>query len=358
MAEVRPRSSWRQEVFRADELRALAVEAFAVQEHGVDIRSGLAGAVATAAPLAVGVAAGDRPAGLVAALGGLNIALVVPRADWRSRLWWGTVGLAGGCVSVALASLTSGHTWLLVLTSILWVGTAAFLRAAGRPGALAGFVTGAVFVVVSGLPYGTPPLGTREIWFTVGGSAGLLLMVAARRGPPGPASLPRTTLAAVRAGASQDAAVRSFAVRLALAVGLATAIYRVLEMPHGYWVALTVLAITQPATRATEIRSLQRAAGTLIGVLVTILITALTGDVWVLVVATAIASLGLFALDERGYFWLVVMLTPAALIMLSIGDFQGFLSGVERTLNSGLGILLGLVIGESTRWIGRCTGQD
>jgi uncharacterized membrane protein YccC len=123
-------------------------------------------------------------------------------------------------------------------------------------------------------------------------------------------------------------------------------------MPHGYWIPLTVLAVVQPARRATEVRSLQRAAGTLVGVVVIILVTARTGQVWILVACTAIASLGLFALDERGYFWLVVMLTPTALLMLSVADFQGFEVGVQRTLNSALGIVIGLIIGETAWRIG------
>jgi uncharacterized membrane protein YccC len=168
----------------------------------------------------------------------------------------------------------------------------------------------------------------------------------------------RTAVAAVREGSRHDRTLQAHAVRLALAVALATLIERGLGMPHGYWVPLTVLAILQPATRATEVRVLQRAAGTLVGVAVIIVITALTGEVWVLVSCTAIASLGLFALDERGYFWLVVMLTPAALMMLSIADFQGFLVGVERTLNSALGIVLGLVIGETIGRIGLPASDD
>jgi fucose 4-O-acetylase-like acetyltransferase len=73
----------------------------------------------------------------------------------------------------------------------------------------------------------------------------------------------------------------------------------------------------------------------------------------VLVACIAITSLGLFALDERGYFWLVVMLTPTALFMLSIADFQGFEVGVQRTLNSGLGIVVGLLFAETIVRIGR-----
>ncbi len=347
------KSSWLTEPFRVDELRGLALEAFAVHERGFDLRSGLAGAIATAGPVAVGVAVGDRAAGLAAAIGGLNTALGVPRAGLRSRLWWGTIGAAGGCGAVAVADLAAAHTWLLAVVTVAWVGLWALLRAAGSPGALVGFATSAVFVIFGGFPTNEPPLSSRELWFAVGAAAGLALMVAARRGPEAREPLARATLAAVRRGALHDAALRAHTVRLALAVALATIIERVLKMPHGYWVPLTVLAIVQPGERATEVRCLQRAAGTLVGVVVIVVVTAITDQAGVLVACTAIASLGLFGLDERGYFWLVVMLTPTALLMLSIADFQGFEVGVQRTLDSGLGIILGLVIGETAWRVGR-----
>jgi hypothetical protein len=349
---VPPRSDWLREIFRGEELRGLVADAFAVEVHGIDLWSGIAGAIATAGPVAIGVATGNRAAGLVAGIGGLNTALGVPRAGLRSRLWWGAVGVVGGCGSALLATLATPHTWLLVLVGVAWVGVWALLRAAGPSGALLGFATGAVFVVIGGFPPHAQTLGGRELWFAVGSIVGLALMVAARHGPDPPEPVARTTVVSVREGTLHDSGLRAHAVRLALAVALATLIERGLGMPHGYWVPLTVLAILQPAPRATEIRSLQRAAGTLVGVLAIILVTAVTGDVWALVACTAIASLGLFALDERGYFWLVVMLTPTALMMLSIADFQGFEVGVERTLNSGIGIVLGLAIGETASRIG------
>jgi hypothetical protein len=340
------------EAFRADDVRALVRDAFAVEEHGIDVWSGLAGAIATAAPVAIGVAAGNKGAGLAAGIGGLNTALGVPRAGLRARLWWGAIGAIGGCGAVALTSLVSGHAWLLSLVTAAWVATWALLRAAGTSGAIVGFSIGAVFVIIGGLPHGEPPLGTRVLWFTAGAVAGLALMAGARRGPPPPEHLAARTIEDVRPGALHDAALHAHAARLGAAVGLATLLERALRMPHGYWIPLTVLAILQPDPRATEIRCLQRAAGTLVGVAVVLVITALTGEEWVLVACIAITSLGLFTLDERGYFWLVVWLTPTALLMLSLVDFQGFEVGVQRTLNSGLGIVLGLVFAETIVRIG------
>jgi hypothetical protein len=344
-----PHGRWLEHLRGAESVRELAIEAFAVQEHRIDVWSGLAGAIATAAPAAIGVAAGDRGAGLIAAIGGLNTALGVPRAGWRSRLWWGSIGAIGGWGGVVLATFATVHTWLLVLVTFAWVLAWALLRAAGPRGALVGFATGAVFVIVAGIPPHELALGSRALWYAVGAAAGLALMMAARHGPDPPEPVARATIRAVRDGVLHDAALRLHATRLALAVALATLLERALKMPHGYWVPLTVLAIIQPAERATEVRCVQRAAGTVVGVAAIIVITLSTSAVWPLVVCVALASLGLFALDERGYFWLVVMLTPAALLLLSIADFQGFEVGVQRTLNSALGILIGLVIGE-TAW--------
>jgi hypothetical protein len=337
---------WLGQLRAAEPVRELVVEAFAVKERRIDVWSGLAGAIATAVPAAIGVASGDRGAGLIAAIGGLNTALVVPRAGWRSRLWWGSIGAIGGLAGAVLATLATTHTWLLAVVTFAWVASWALLRAAGPRGALVGFAVAAVFVIVAGIPPGRPPLGSRALWFAVGAAAGLALMMAARRGEDPAEPIANATVTAVREGVLRDEALRVHAVRLGLAVALATLLERALKMQHGYWVPLTVLAIVQPAERATEVRSVQRAAGTVVGVAVIIAVTSLTSAVWPLVACTAIASLGLFALDERGYFWLVVMLTPAALLLLSIADFQGFEVGVERTLDSALGIALGLAIGE------------
>lgn len=68
---------------------AVWAEAFRVERRGVDLRAGLAGAIATCAPLAIGVAANEPEIGVTACFGGLNGALAVPRGTLRERLGWG-----------------------------------------------------------------------------------------------------------------------------------------------------------------------------------------------------------------------------------------------------------------------------
>jgi uncharacterized membrane protein YccC len=93
------------------------------------------------------------------------------------------------------------------------------------------------------------------------------------------------------------------------------------------------------------VRGLQRAAGTLLGTVAVALITIATGEAWVLIACQGVAAFGLFALSERGYFWLVVLLTPTALLTVSAVDPQGVAVAFERAAWSALGIVLGIAAG-------------
>jgi hypothetical protein len=82
-----------------------------------------------------------------------------------------------------------------------------------------------------------------------------------------------------------------------------------------------VLAVLQPNEHASGVRAVQRAVGTLVGTALIALLTIATGDEWLMVTGQGIAAFGLFALFARGYFWLVVLLTPTALLTLSAVDY-------------------------------------
>ena len=146
-----------------------------------------------------------------------------------------------------------------------------------------------------------------------------------------------------------DALLRAHAVRLASIVAATTLLYQSLGLEHGYWVPLTVLAVLQPEERASDVRAVQRAAGTLVGTAVIALLTIATGDEWLMVAGQGIAAFWLFALLSRGYFWLVVLITPTALLTISAVDYQGVAVAAERAAWSALGIVLGLAVAELWR---------
>jgi len=323
----------------------LVREAFRTKERRVDWRSGLAGAAAAIAPLAVGLAVDEPAAGLTASLGGLNVALCVPRADLRARLWWGSLAVLGQAVAVVVAGAASKGDARLVLLSFAWVAVWAFFRAAGPVGALLGFATSAVLVIFAGLPT-SAPLGERLAWSALGAVAGLALMVLARRGPERSIPVGLEALRKVRSALLHDYTLRAYALRLAVAVGAGSLLYVLVDLPHGYWVPLTTLAILQPSEHGTLVRSLQRGAGTLLAVALIVGILLATDNPWPLIACAAATAFLLYAVDERGYFWLVVMLTPSVLLMISAVDFEGDTIALDRVAQTMVGIVIGLAFGE------------
>jgi uncharacterized membrane protein YccC len=330
----------------------LWAEAFRVERRGIDPFAGLAGALASCVPLALGVALDEPEIGVVACFGGLNGALAVPRGPMRERLGWGIGAAVACCVSVALATAVQGSVAASVVVAFAWIGLAAFMRTFGRAGGLTGFVIGAIFVIANGIPTESLDVGTRVLWFLAGSFLGVTLMVAAyarAAPPPGPAGTPLGRVLVRGARQLQhavvgDALLRAHALRLASIVAATTLFYRLLELQHGYWIPLTVLAVLQPDEHASDVRAVQRGAGTLVGTALITLLMITTGDDWLLVTAQGIAAFGLFALFARGYYWLVVLLTPTALLTISAVDYQGDAIAAERAGWTALGIVLSLVI--------------
>jgi len=333
---------------------AVWAEAFRVERRGIDLRAGLAGAVASCAPLALGVATGAPEIGVTACFGGLNAALAVPRGILRERVAWGAGSALACCVSVAIATAVQDSLAASVAAGFALTGLAALLRAAGRNGGLTGFVIGAIFVITNGIPAGSLDLPERVLWFALGSLAGVVLMVAAYAEGAQPARPDATPLReAVVAGArrvarasARDAVLRMHALRLAAIVAGTMLITRLLELDHGYWVPLTVLAVLQPDEHASDVRALQRAAGTLVGTAVIALLTIATGSEWLMVAAQGVAAFGLFALLARSYFWLVVLLTPTALLTISAVDYQGVGVALQRAGWSALGIAIGVAVAQ------------
>lgn len=327
-------------------------EAFRTKERGVDWRSGLAGALASVGPLAIGLAVDEPVAGITAALGGMNVALCVPHADVKARLWWGSVAVLGQVAAVVAAGAARNDDARLVVLTVGWVMVWAFFRAAGPAGALVGFANSAVFVIFAGLPT-TLSLGEQVALFVLGAVLGLALMVVARSRPA--LSIPFGSAALRKVGSALrgDVGLRAHAGRLSVAVGGGSLFYSLAGLSHGYWVPLTTLAVLQPTQHGTRLRSLQRVAGTLVAAGLIVVVLLATDDRWWLVVCSSITAFLLFALDERGYFWLVVLLTPTVLLMISCVDDDGDKVVLDRVAQTVIGVVIGFAIAETVNEVAR-----
>jgi hypothetical protein len=335
-------------------------DAFAVDEPAMDVLGGAAGAVATTAPLALGLVLDQPAAGLAAALGGLYGSLGTPvRGPDRAR--WAAVAVIGTTVSMALGTALADATTALVIVTVVVTAATAELRRYGRSGAMCGFLHAATLIIAGGLPDAS--VAAQTVPFLVGAlaGAGLMLAAGASRARPdhGVAPGAATGRDATRpppASPIPPARLHAHAVRTSLAVGLALAGARAADLAFGYWVPLTTLAVLQPEPHASWVRMVQRTAGTLLGTLAVLGVTWWTTDPVVLIPVVAVCSLALFSLHDRSYYWFVLTLTPTVLLMISTDVPLGPEIAGDRLAATALGIAVaGAANAATVAWL-RATG--
>jgi hypothetical protein len=334
------------------EIARLEHEAFRVEDAQVDWGVGFAGMLSIAAPLFVGLVVGAPQLGLFAALGGLNVALATPGHKVGDRWRWGLLGLFASASATLLGSLVAPSIVASVIAMLIWTTIWSALRIDGKQGALVGFVATAVLAITSGLK-GPPPL-IETLALTSGGILALCLMMVAGGGPRPPGGKPtwvplRVTFARVRGGLANNKALRSHCLRISVTAAISVLIYRVFEVPYGYWATLAALAILQPDQYPSFVRAMQRSTGTFAGVALAALTVGVIGisfdpsDPWVLASAAALMALAMFALRDRSYHWLVMFLTPTAMLMISTLIFLGWELALHRIVNTLAGVLIALV---------------
>jgi len=119
--------------------------------------------------------------------------------------------------------------------------------------------------------------------------------------PPAPLAQPESALAQWWRNASPRGSLGRHTLKYALTLALVTLLARLLSVPHGYWLALTVGVVLRQDYLSTLTRGLARFGGTLVGVLLASLL------VWAL--HPGPAALGILSL---GAAWLVYALFPTS----------------------------------------------
>ena len=99
----------------------------------------------------------------------------------------------------------------------------------------------------------------------------------------------RPLASALNLGREADPALVRFSMRIAVMMMAGTLAWRGLDLPHGYWIPLSVLVVIQPDYGATRERAVQRGLGTLWGSLVASLLLWVHPSARVIMAATALA---------------------------------------------------------------------
>lgn len=121
----------------------------------------------------------------------------------------------------------------------------------------------------------------------------------------------------------RDSIVFRHASRLAVIVGVAQVVAQLDPFTNASWIPLTVIVVLKPDIGSTLERGIQRIVGTVVGAAAALVaVEVFSDDVWVLVGALAIIIFSAAAVMPRNYGLAVIGITPAIILMYSIGGAQ------------------------------------
>ncbi|MFZ0745370.1 MAG: FUSC family protein [Terracidiphilus sp.] len=246
------------------------------------LRSDLILTLPVAICLGAGIAAGHPAAGMLAAGGAVNTGFGQKQSIDHSYLLpmiFVTFGMAfSGFVGVMV-----GHeSFLLVSTAALWAFGYGMLTARTGGYSWVGQQCVITFLVTSAFPASLEAAFDRSLLLFAGGALQLVLSSLMLRifGDLRSRLFQLTCYlreeeAALRAALIETAdSVRQlrflnsaipYSLRLALAIALATEIYRRLHYPSGYWIPMTALLVLKPGLTDTVSRAIARTLGTMCG---------------------------------------------------------------------------------------------
>jgi uncharacterized membrane protein YccC len=155
----------------------------------------------------------------------------------------------------------------------------------------------------------------------------------------------RNALMTISANVSLRSTAWRHALRLATALAFATAVYRSIDLPRGYWFPMTTLLVLKPEYRETFVTGITRILGTLAGAGLAPLLVALFGShpaaVTVLLLAFVWSGYTLF---RANYVIFTVCITGYVVLLLYLSGVPGAVTAKFRALDTLLGGVLALSI--------------
>jgi uncharacterized membrane protein YccC len=161
-----------------------------------------------------------------------------------------------------------------------------------------------------------------------------------RRRPP-----VRDALMTIRANLTLRSTAFRHALRLAVTVGVATAIYRLLHLPRGYWIPMTALLVLRPEFHDTFARGIARIAGTIIGAaLATLIVNVFAPGPAALTLLLLVFVWGCYALIRMNYTLFTVCLTGYIVFILMLSGVAEMTAATTRALYTVEGGALALIV--------------
>ena len=301
--------------------------------------------------IACGLALGHMTAALAASSGALVVGFGAFQQDFRHPIVPMLLVCLGMSFSAGIGTLAHASLPLDLTCVALWGFGLGLMNIVGRgPGWLA--LQGSTALVIAAAFPATPVFAAwRSLLVLAGGAVQLVVVLTIHWlapvrffAPAANASVTvGSTLSQLHAMIEGRAPGLAHAFAMALAASAGEVLYRVLEMPNGYWVPMTVLLMLRPAARETAARTLARLLGTLCGAgLLTLLIALLRPSVPVLVGLIAATAWACYAFLRVNYAILSMAITMYVVLLFAIAGLPELLVALHRAVATLLGGLIAL----------------
>jgi hypothetical protein len=248
----------------------------------------------------------------------------------------------------ALGVLTSQSAPLAVAAMALVGALAGYGFSYSLRLAIFGLVGALTLLVSQGLFLPASDALPALLWGTVGGLSqvlwSLLVWVAVdrcRRGEPSGWDR-REVAAAFHSNFTLESENLRHALRFGVSLAVGVAIYRAFDMDnHGFWIPLTILFVMRPDRDETYLRTVLRAVGTVLGLILATLIFETFGysDVVVGLVLTAATALALGLLTVQ-YALFTAAITVYAVVLTDVLGEPTWEADELRLIGTGVGLLI------------------
>lgn len=297
-----------------------------VQKDAVTWKSPLRAAIVAGALPSIAVATGNPqlavPLGLGAVFTGVADIGEEPGQRWRTLLWTTT----WMSVTALIGGFAGDMGWFEPLVAAAVALACGFAGGAGRRAGIGGLLALVVFTIAAGRPDSPVEIIDWALLIALGGFVQSVVSIALplvmqpqtvirRWKEPAPPSL----LGRLRDRLHPTDDFLQHGIRLAVAIGVASAIARIGDLPNEYWIPMTVAWVTRPDQHGTVSRVVERVLGTILGIGVGLLVIDLLNLSGIgLTVLFGLSSFVIMAFIWANYPIAVVGITLAVLSLFAV----------------------------------------
>jgi uncharacterized membrane protein YccC len=312
-----------------------------------------------AGPIAVGALAGHVQMGMTMALGALALSGSGRGETFSEQASSLVYALTAGGAAMVTGTAMAENRMLVSFGAPAMAGVAGLLGGIHRRAARAATQFMLYTIIAANLgPKGSHSFGL-VLLFSLGAAWAAGLSLAARpvfqalrpvTKPPTPAlaqSPNRSATRLLRRWRKSLAHLSGwqYALRISLCLFAAGALQWIWPFHHGYWVSITIVIVVQRNLQAALARTLERATGTVLGVLLTSLILLGSPNAWAMVAMIGVLAAARPVLKEANYTAYAAVMTPLVILLLDFGQAPSWAVVADRLVATLAGCALALALG-------------